>query len=249
MTLRIKFNILSVHGENTAIMSLILLQFLLGACAQIQSRYHTVVAGESLSTLAKKYDVSERHLRVANSGHFQGGLLATGTKLYVPFESNPKWHKALELPSVQRVKYSVNDTPTNYSEIPFFIWPVNGYISSGFGVRRGNMHDGVDIVAPEGTPIKAARSGHVIYAHNRIGGYGNMIIVRHPDSYSTVYAHLSRMEVRKGMFVSKGQVIGRVGQTGHAEGPHLHFEVRNNRSPVNPLLYLQVRVAANILRR
>jgi murein DD-endopeptidase MepM/ murein hydrolase activator NlpD len=111
------------------------------------------------------------------------------------------------------------------------------------------MHDGVDIAAPEGTWVKAARSGHVIYASDRIGGYGRMIILRHPDSFATVYAHLSAIHARKGQFIAKGQYLGKVGQTGHAEGPHLHFEVRNNRVPVNPLLYLHVNVAANILRR
>lgn len=226
-------------------MILILLNFIVLSCAQIQTRFHPVTPGETLARIAARYSISEIELRGANTGILQDGL-QPGEKLYVPFESSPEWDRALADDMVRRADFDVADVPNSF---PGFVWPVAGYVSSGFGMRRGSMHDGVDIVAAEGAGVRAARSGHVIYAHNRIGGYGNMVIIRHPDSYSTVYAHLSRMEVRKGQFISKGQSVGRVGQTGHAEGPHLHFEVRNNRQPVNPLLYLQVRVANNILRR
>ncbi len=93
-------------------------------------------------------------------------------------------------------------------------------------IEAYEIHEGIDIVARKGTPIKAARAGHVIYASNQISGYGNLVIVRHTGTDATVYAHLSSFSVKRGQFVSKGALLGRVGMTGHATSPHLHFEIR-----------------------
>lgn len=238
-------------------MLLILLQIVLNACAQIQPRFHTVVSGETLGKIAALYSVQAYDVREKNHDVLKAGL-RPGTRLYIPFEEAPGWttewssERASEWDgslASDIVKNAKRDMAAVQAGFPGFIWPVIGNVSSAFGLRSGNMHDGIDIAAAEGTTVKAARSGHVIYAHNRIGGYGNMVILRHADSYSTVYAHLSLIHVKKGQFIAKGLPLGRVGQTGDAEGPHLHFEVRNNRIPVNPLLYLQVQVANNILRR
>jgi murein DD-endopeptidase MepM/ murein hydrolase activator NlpD len=116
------------------------------------------------------------------------------------------------------------------------IWPVNGPVVSGFGMRWGRMHTGIDIAVPYGTPIHAAASGTVIYS-GWMGGYGNFVIVDHGGGMATAYAHQSSIAVGGGS-VSQGQVIGYVGCTGHCFGPHLHFEVRINGSPVDPMGYL-----------
>jgi len=116
------------------------------------------------------------------------------------------------------------------------IWPVDGVVTSGFGMRWGRMHTGVDIAVGYGTPIHAAASGSVIFA-GWMGGYGNFVIVDHGGGLSTAYAHQSSIAVGGGT-VSQGQVLGYVGCTGHCFGPHLHFEVRINGSPVDPLGYL-----------
>jgi murein DD-endopeptidase MepM/ murein hydrolase activator NlpD len=116
------------------------------------------------------------------------------------------------------------------------VWPVSGPVVSPFGWRWGRMHEGIDIAAGYGTPIHAAASGYVIYA-GWMGGYGNLIIVDHGGGLATAYAHQSSFAVGGGS-VSQGQVIGYVGCTGHCFGPHLHFEVRVNGSPVDPLGYL-----------
>jgi murein DD-endopeptidase MepM/ murein hydrolase activator NlpD len=116
------------------------------------------------------------------------------------------------------------------------IWPVNGPVVSGFGMRWGRMHTGIDIGVGYGTPIHAAASGTVIFA-GWMGGYGNFVIVDHGGGLSTAYAHQSSIAVGGGA-VSQGQVLGYVGCTGHCFGPHLHFEVRINGSPVDPLGYL-----------
>jgi murein DD-endopeptidase MepM/ murein hydrolase activator NlpD len=118
-----------------------------------------------------------------------------------------------------------------------FIWPVNGAVVSPFGQRWGRLHAGIDIASPTGTPIRAAASGRVILM-GPTGGYGNYTCVGHGGGISTCYAHQSRYGTSGGASVSQGQVIGYVGCTGHCFGPHLHFEVRINGSPVDPLGYL-----------
>ncbi|MEA2472495.1 MAG: hypothetical protein QOE06_410 [Thermoleophilaceae bacterium] len=118
-----------------------------------------------------------------------------------------------------------------------FIWAVNGPVVSPFGMRWGRLHAGIDIAAPTGTPIRAAASGRVILMAPTTG-YGNYTCVSHGGGISTCYAHQSRFGTSVGASVSQGQVIGYVGCTGHCFGPHLHFEVRINGSPVDPLGYL-----------
>ncbi len=119
-----------------------------------------------------------------------------------------------------------------------FIWPVNGPITGSFGeARPGHMHAGIDIAAPGGTPIRAAGSGRVVLL-GWTGGYGNYTCIGHSASLSTCYAHQSGYATSRGATVSRGQVIGYVGNTGHSFGNHLHFEVRVNGTPVSPLAYL-----------
>jgi murein DD-endopeptidase MepM/ murein hydrolase activator NlpD len=117
------------------------------------------------------------------------------------------------------------------------IWPVNGPIVSPFGMRWGRLHAGVDIAAPAGTPIRAAKAGRVVLL-GPTSGYGNYICVAHGGGLSTCYAHLSSYSTSSGASVSQGQVIGAVGCTGHCFGDHLHFETRVGGSPVNPAGYL-----------
>jgi murein DD-endopeptidase MepM/ murein hydrolase activator NlpD len=117
------------------------------------------------------------------------------------------------------------------------IWPVNGPVVSPFGMRWGRLHAGVDIAVPAGTPIRAADSGRVVLL-GWTGGYGNYTCIAHGASLSTCYAHQSSYATSMGASVSKGQVIGYVGCTGHCFGDHLHFETRVNGSPVDPMGYL-----------
>lgn len=152
---------------------------------------------------------------------------------------------------VARSPSSVKGEPLAYElEQARFSWPIVGVkpVSSFFGERWGRAHEGIDIPAPTGTPVKAARSGTVLYAENRISGYGNMVVIRHSPSFATVYAHLSRIGVRPGDVVERGKVIGKVGMTGRATSPHLHFEIRLKRMAVDPLVYLSGRVQLSSLK-
>jgi len=117
------------------------------------------------------------------------------------------------------------------------IWPCDGVVVSGFGMRWGRMHEGIDIGCAYGTPNRAAASGTVIYA-GWLGGYGNLVVVDHGNGLSTAYAHASSILVSVGQSVSQGQTVSLVGSTGHSTGPHLHFEVRVNGVAVDPLPYL-----------
>ena len=117
-----------------------------------------------------------------------------------------------------------------------FIWPVSGTVTSGFGMRWGRMHEGIDIAAPTGTAIHAAAGGTVIYS-GVMSGYGNIVVIDHGGGLATAYGHMSAIWVGGGT-VSQGQGIGAVGCTGHCTGPHVHFEVRVNGSPVDPMGYL-----------
>lgn len=232
---------------------LILLMLLtVASCSSIRSRYHLVRAGESLASIADRYEVPVGELKDRNLASLKSGI-KPGIKLYVPFEESPSWDEAELVEEVSKASSSSVTAPVASldAEKVRFGWPVSGRISSYFGMKRylggsrTRKHGGLDIAAPRGTPVKAARSGHVIYATNRISGYGNMVIVRHADSFSTIYAHLSRFHAHKGQFVARGQLIGRVGRTGRSTNNHLHFEIRNGVKPVNPLLYLQKYYAKN----
>lgn len=118
-----------------------------------------------------------------------------------------------------------------------FTWPTSGQITSGFGPRWGRMHQGLDIAAPTGRPITAAKSGTVIVA-GWSGGYGQLVVIDHGGGLATAYAHQSRIAVRTGDPVTQGGLVGFVGSTGHSTGPHLHFEVRVNGAARDPLPYL-----------
>jgi murein DD-endopeptidase MepM/ murein hydrolase activator NlpD len=117
------------------------------------------------------------------------------------------------------------------------IWPVSGPVTSGFGWRWGRMHEGIDIAVPSGTAVAAAASGVVIYA-GWMGGYGNLVLIDHGGGIATAYGHNSSIVVGNGSSVSQGQTIALSGSTGNSTGPHVHFEVRVNGSPVDPLGYL-----------
>lgn len=124
------------------------------------------------------------------------------------------------------------------------LWPIEGRVASGFGVREdpfngeGAFHSGIDIDAPYGTPVRATGDGDVAEA-GMANGYGREIVLDHGHDLSTVYGHLSAIAVLPGQHVTRGQVIGYVGQSGRATGPHLHYEVRVHNVPVNPHKYLR----------
>jgi murein DD-endopeptidase MepM/ murein hydrolase activator NlpD len=139
--------------------------------------------------------------------------------------------------AIRDAQEGAGSTGTGTPSASGFIWPVNGSVVSGYGMRWGRMHEGIDITASIGTPIWAAAAGTVIHA-GWLGGYGNLVVVDHGNGLATAYAHASAILVAVGQQVAQGETISLVGSTGNSSGPHLHFEVRVNGIAVDPLLYL-----------
>ncbi|MFL6798980.1 MAG: peptidoglycan DD-metalloendopeptidase family protein [Xanthobacteraceae bacterium] len=123
--------------------------------------------------------------------------------------------------------------------LPKLRWPANGRVIAGFGPStNGQQNDGINIALPENTQVKAAEDGVVAYAGNELKGYGNLVLVRHPNGYVTAYAHAKELLVKRGDQVKRGQVILRSGQTGTVNSPQLHFEVRKGATPMDPTRFL-----------
>jgi murein DD-endopeptidase MepM/ murein hydrolase activator NlpD len=210
------------------------LAFALAACAsRPESAVHVVQPGENLYRIALHYGVSVEDIARAN-GIRDEGQLEVGTKLTIP---NPRRGAASQpLIPPERLRAIAQDDAFEDGGLRF-AWPLHGIVTSRFGWRRSRMHEGLDIAARSGTPVHAAEAGRVIYA-SRLGGYGNVVVLRHGKLYESVYAHNRRFRVAKGARVSKGDVIAEVGATGNASAPHLHFEIRRHDDPRDPLLFL-----------
>ncbi|HEY6418743.1 MAG TPA: M23 family metallopeptidase [Candidatus Binataceae bacterium] len=192
-------------------------------------RTHTVVAGETVYHIAQLYGVSVGRLMTAN-GLGDPRELYVGQRLIIPGQ-------------YQSASLAGSDTTLRYPysgerESRQFMWPVyQGVVSSGFGIRNGAMHEGVDIAAPAGTPVHAVDSGAVIFAGS-LHGYGNTVIIRHDDHYATVYGHNYVNLVHEGDHVARGQTIAEIGRSGRTSGANLHFEVRRDNVARNPLGFL-----------
>ncbi len=144
------------------------------------------------------------------------------------------WRKAIS-PNKQRNGTII--TPAGFAGR--FDWPVKGKLLSGFGSKGGGkVNDGLNIGVPQGTPIRASGDGVVAYAGDEIGVFGGLILIKHGDGWVTAYGHAEKLDVVRGQKVKMGDVIGRAGESGYVQEPQLHFEIRKNRKPVNPLNHL-----------
>lgn len=242
--------------------AVVALLFLLYGCSvaglfRPRGVYHTIRPGETLYRISRTYGVELDALVKANHIADARRIIA-GTKLFIPGV-----RRAIGVPPARRRapgrRASIPKTPswpgrrgetqkrpppkapTGKLALPAevdFIWPVKGRIASYFGRRGKRSHQGIDIVATRGTPIRAAEDGLVIYSDRGPGGYGLMVILRHPNGFHSVYAHNHKNLARKGQKVRQGEAIALVGSTGRSSGPHLHFEIRNRAKPKDPLFYL-----------
>jgi murein DD-endopeptidase MepM/ murein hydrolase activator NlpD len=127
-----------------------------------------------------------------------------------------------------------------------FLWPIHGKIVSAFGVKQGGLHnDGINIEAPRGTVVRAAENGVVVYAGNELRGFGNLLLIKHADGWTTAYAHNEQILVQRGEQVKRGQPVAKVGATGNVTTPQLHFELREGTEAVDPVRYLGSQSAEN----
>ena len=158
-------------------------------------------------------------------------VIQAGQKVFVPYEKSKEAKTKLAQKESPTAGAGGGDTK--------LIWPIQGAtLSSTFGYRWHRFHEGLDLVAPVGTPIHAAEAGEVIYSGNQISGYGYMIVIKHVGNLASVYAHNKDNLVKKGQKVQKGQQIAQLGNSGKSSGPHLHFELRQGSKPIDPQLLL-----------
>jgi murein DD-endopeptidase MepM/ murein hydrolase activator NlpD len=147
----------------------------------------------------------------------------------------PETKRAESAPAPQPQQVAEDEGKTATGGHPEFRWPAKGRVIQRFA-DGGN--DGINIAVPEGTPVKAAEAGVVAYAGNGLKGYGNLVLVRHPNGFVSAYAHNGEIEVKPGDQVTRGQTIAKSGQTGDVATPQLHFELRKGKTPVDPKDYL-----------
>ena len=199
--------------------------------------YHTVQKGQTLYQIATIYDLNVEVLRRAN--HIgDPKKIRTGTQLWIPGA-----RRVLSVPATDKPRRATKkrSLPNVKPRKGFLVWPTKGTLTSHFGMRNGRKHEGVDIAAPKGTPIHAAAGGEVVFSGWGPTGYGKMVIIKHQHHLTTLYAHNSKLIARKGSRVTQGQKISLMGSTGRSTGPHLHFEVRDDTQPKDPIKYLPIK--------
>jgi murein DD-endopeptidase MepM/ murein hydrolase activator NlpD len=190
----------------------------------------TVRRGETLFALARAFNLSVDAIAKAN-GIENRNLLSIGQRVRIPGRFVTPGPPPPPVPIPAMIKFG-----------PKFVWPAQGDITPRFGWRGRRHHDGIDIGVPWGTSIMAARDGEVIFS-GWYYGYGRTVIVDHGDGVTTIYGHASRLLVKRGQSVRRGQEIGKVGCTGRCTGSHLHFEIRINGRAVNPVTVFDVQSA------
>jgi murein DD-endopeptidase MepM/ murein hydrolase activator NlpD len=231
------------------------------AAPAASSGVHVVAAGDTLGKIARHYHKPVSEIIKANNIQ-ANATLNVGDRLVIPGAAAPAAKPSAAAPAKPAVSAVVNQnepaqsasvvTPAPDSldkdaaklaegtgALPKFRWPANGRIIAGYGpTTNGQQNDGINIALPENTPVKAAEDGVVAYAGNELKGYGNLVLVRHPNGYVTAYAHAKELLVKRGDQVKRGQVIARSGQTGNVNAPQLHFEIRKGASPLDPTRFL-----------
>jgi murein DD-endopeptidase MepM/ murein hydrolase activator NlpD len=231
------------------------------AAAPINPAVHVVAPGDTLTKIAHQYGKSVADIAKANN-ILPSGKIAIGDRIIIPgtrvssakpegdqvaAPSKPTGNKiaanAVPAQSASMVTQTADtpgtDTAVKADATPGFRWPVRGRIIAGFGPKpNGQQNDGIDVAVPENTPVKAAEDGEVAYAGNELKGYGNLVLVRHPNGYVTAYAHAKELLVKRGDRIKRGDVIAKSGQSGNVDAPQLHFEVRKGSAPVDPMQFL-----------
>jgi murein DD-endopeptidase MepM/ murein hydrolase activator NlpD len=208
--------------------------------------FHVMRAGETLYSIARLSGVPLAVLARENA-IADAAVVDEGRVIFIPAAARPQAPSAAPEPAsgarrarqpLGRIARAMPRTLDPAARGVALTWPVRGVLFSSFGPRARDQHDGIDLAAPEGTPVLAAASGTVLFAGEK-RGYGKIVLVAHRGDVVTVYAHNSENLARAGDQVHEGAAIARVGRTGNATGPHLHFEVRVGSRPRDPLGFLR----------
>ncbi len=232
------------------------------AGASPASGVHIAAPGDTLSKLSRMYHKPVTEIARANNippyAKLKMGdriLIPGAPRTPAPAIARPQPQRpgsqrvvSAEPPSNARMVTPAKDDPVKDEQTasadpstggPGFRWPARGRIITGYGPKpNGQQNDGINLAVPEGTPVKASDDGVIAYSGNELKGYGNLVLVRHPNGFVTAYAHASELLVKRGERVKRGQVIARSGQTGNVASPQLHFEIRKGSTPVDPMQHL-----------
>jgi lipoprotein NlpD len=243
------------------ISSLFLISVLVSpAIARKRGVYHVVTQGVTLYRISQTYKVSIAKLMEAN-GLSSPSAIKVGSKIFIPGAKgvlrvepyvplSPREKNDLErslrteekpIPAEPPPGAGRQRPPSPGRELDL-IWPIQGKINSPFGPRGKNLHRGIDIASPSYQEVKAAMDGEVILARNSLSGYGNVVVLRHDAGFSSIYGHMNVIIAKEGEAVRQGQAIGGVGSTGKSTGPHLHFELRRQGRPLDPLPLLPMTI-------
>jgi murein DD-endopeptidase MepM/ murein hydrolase activator NlpD len=232
------------------------------AAGPVNSGVHVVAPGDTLTRIAHQYGKSVADIAKANNIP-PNGKITVGDRLSIPGarvgSAKPDVEQAAAPAKPIGTRVPAGATPVQSASMvtpaespvtdlapkaaadatPGFRWPVRGRIIASFGPKpNGQQNDGIDVAVPENTPIKAAEDGEVAYAGNELKGYGNLVLVKHPNGYVTAYAHAKELLVKRGDKIKRGDVIAKSGQSGNVDAPQLHFEVRKGSAPVDPMQFL-----------
>ncbi|MHB8879335.1 MAG: peptidoglycan DD-metalloendopeptidase family protein [Myxococcaceae bacterium] len=207
---------------------------------ELVSARHRVEAGQTLYGIARTYGLSPDDLALAN-GITDPRTLAVGQELLIPGVPAARPVPAADggEPPPETARVTVRPASATARRPPgspsgTLDWPLRGVLYGRFGKKGSEQHDGIDLAAPEGTPVKTAAPGKVLFAGEQ-KGYGLLAIIEHAGGLVTLYAHNHDLRVKNGQQVAAGQVVATVGESGRTSGPHLHFEVRRGGVPVDPL--------------
>ena len=230
------------------------------AIARKKGVYHVVTQGVTLYRISQTYKVPVGKLMEVN-GLSSPSAIKVGSRIFIPGAKavlrvepyvalSPREKNDLErslqteekpIPAESSPATGRQRPPSRGNELDL-IWPIQGKINSPFGPRGKNFHKGIDIASPSYQEVKAAMDGEVILARNSLSGYGNVVVLRHDAGFSSIYGHMNVIIAKEGEAVRQGQAIGGVGSTGKSTGPHLHFELRREGHPLDPLPLLPMTI-------
>jgi murein DD-endopeptidase MepM/ murein hydrolase activator NlpD len=252
------FSIKMFPAIRGAVLPLFVLFFIISffsspAIAKKKGVYHVVSKGVTLYRISQTYKIPIARLMEAN-GLSSPSAIKVGSKIfipgakavlhvepYVPLSAGEKGDLERSLQTEEKPIPAESSTergktgPPELGKELDLTWPIQGKINSPFGPRGKKFHKGIDIASPSYQEVKAAMDGEVILARNLRNGYGNVVVLRHDRGFSTIYGHMNVIIAKEGEAIRQGQGIGGVGSTGKATGPHLHFELRNDGRPIDPL--------------
>jgi murein DD-endopeptidase MepM/ murein hydrolase activator NlpD len=189
--------------------------------------HHLVRPGETLAAIGRSYGINWQTLAQVNQLS-DPHRIEVGQAIWIPSHGG-----------TERNRVPALAVPSRLVPDSLLQWPTGGVLSSGFGMRDGRFHGGIDISGERGTPIVAAADGVVMFSGGRPDGYGKMVMLDHGNGLVTLYAHNERNVVRQGERVRRGQIVALMGGTGRASGTHVHFEVHQYGRPVDPLRWLR----------